>query len=171
MTDLPVVKCLLAQAPDRPSHGRVLLSRQDRSIRLRALTTVQGETFVLDLGQRISLDGQFGFELEDGRVIEIIHAEEPLIEARGDIARLAWHLGTLHLQCQIEADRILIADGRDARALLIKLGATIAEVSETFAPEPHGIHAHVHTAPQASVKPESVTAPVAWPALPRGDPF
>ena len=143
MADLPPARRLLHKAPAGPAYDIVVLALADRAIRVRALTTVHDETFIVDLPERVSLDGCFGFELDDGRVIEIIHAEESLIEVRGDLLRYCWHIGTRGLSCQIEADRLLLQRNPEIESVLTQLGATMTPVSEPFSPE-KPIHMHHH---------------------------
>ncbi len=168
MTDFPTARRLLRDTPEVPSHGRVVLSHLDRAIRVRALTTEHGETFVVDLPERTALDGYFGFALEDGRVIEIIYAEEQLLEVRGDLARYAWHLGALNLHCQVEDTRLLIQQNADVEALLQQLGAKITSVSEPFSPEPPLALGHHHHAHQSHIRDAMDNAPQSGSS---GDPF
>ena len=76
-------------------------------------------------------------------------AAEALLDVRGDLTRLAWHIGNRHMPCQIEANRLLIQRDHVIRAMLETLGATLAEVEEAFTPEGgaygHGrTHSHAH---------------------------
>ena len=41
---------------------------------------------------------------DDGSRIAVVAAAEPLLEVRGDLARLAWHIGTRHTPCQLAGD-------------------------------------------------------------------
>lgn len=155
MTELPPARCLLFKAPTKPAYDVVVLPLADRAIRVRALTTVHDETFVVDLPERVSLDDCFGFELEDGRVIEIIHAEEALIEVRGDILRYCWHIGARMLPCQIEADRLLVYRNPEIEAVLLQLGARLAPVSEPFSPE-NPVHVHHHHAGASNARKHAI---------------
>jgi urease accessory protein len=156
--DLPTARCLLQTAPDTPPTGQVVLTHVDRAIRVRALTTVQGETFIVALDSRQSLNGCYGFVLEDGRCIQIIQAEETLLEITGDITRYAWHIGSLNLPCQIEGTRLLMQHNPQVQALLDQMGAKTRRISAPFSPEPaqHIAHNHSHS----HVDP-----------TPKGDPF
>jgi urease accessory protein len=146
------------------------LALQDRAVRVRSLTTVHDETFIVDLSERTQLDDYFGFELEDGRIIQIIHADEDLLEVRGNLTRLAWHFGALNLPVQIEVDRLLVQHSPVAEILLQHLGAAFRIVSEAFAPEaPVHIDHHHHHHPHAD--PVQATTPPATYAPTTGDPF
>ena len=65
----------------------------------------------------------------------MVAAEEALLEVRGDLARLAWHIGNRHAPCQIEPDRLLILRDAVLRGMLAGLGATLRDVTEAFHPE------------------------------------
>lgn len=133
-----------------PAHDLVTLTYDQRFLRRKVLTTVHGLCFLVDLEHTTSLNHGDALELEDGRLIEVIAAEEDLLEITGpDLVRLAWHIGNRHMPCQIEADRLLIQRDHVIRDMLNHLGATLREVSEPFTPEGgaygHGrTHAHAH---------------------------
>ena len=129
--------------------GLVTLTYEERFLRRRRLVSVQGEAFLVDLPETVSLAHGDALELADGRLIEVIAAEEWLYEVTGDLARLAWHIGNRHAPCQIEPDRLLIRRDHVLRDMLERLGAGICEISAPFAPEGgaygHGrIHGHDH---------------------------
>jgi len=127
----------------------VTLTYGQRFLRRKVLTTAQGDRFLVDLDHTTNLNHGDAFELEDGRLIEVIATDEDLLEITGDLTRLAWHIGNRHMPCQIEADRLLIQRDHVIRDMLQKLGATLREVSEPFTPEGgaygHGrTHSHEH---------------------------
>ncbi len=65
--------------------------------------------------------------LEDGRLIEVVAAPEPLIEIRGTdpghLVRLAWHLGNRHLPTQIMAKGLRIRSDHVIEEMVRGLGA------------------------------------------------
>ncbi|MCU9839186.1 urease accessory protein UreE [Ruegeria sp. WL0004] len=130
--------------------GSVLLTYEERFLRRKMLTTLHCEDFLVDLAQTTSLDGGDAFELGDGRLIEVVAANEPLLAITGDnLTRLAWHIGNRHTPCQVEADRLLIRQDHVIRDMLERLGASVSEVNAPFAPEGgaygHGrTHGHSH---------------------------
>lgn len=135
MTDLPVARRVLHKAPDQ-CNDLVVLTYDERLLRRRRLETVHGDSFLVDLAEVTNMDGHWGFALEDGRMIEVVAAEEPVLEVRGpDLARLAWHIGNRHTPCQIEPDRLVIRQDHVLRAMLEQLGATVTDRMEPFAPE------------------------------------
>ena len=84
-------------------------------------------------------------------------APEDLIEVRGDLARLAWHIGNRHTPCQIGAGHLTIRRDHVIEAMLAHLGADLTPVTGPFRPEggaygkgrtmghDHGGHDHGHT--------------------------
>lgn len=151
--DLPPVRRLLTDAP-ATCYDLVVLTYDERILRRKRLVTVQGEGFMVDLPEVTNLDAVWGFELEDGRTIQIVAAEEPVLVITGpDLARYAWHIGNRHTPCQIEPERLVIRADHVLEAMLRQLGATVEAGSEPFGPEsgaygfgrPMGHdHGHVH---------------------------
>lgn len=132
-------------------HGddHVTLDYDARFLRRKVLTSNGGIQFLVDLEQTASLNRGDAFQLEDGRLIEIVPASEALMEVTGDLTRLAWHIGNRHTPCQIEDDRLLIQHDHVLRDMLKQLGATLRDVVEPFTPEGgaygHGrTHGHAH---------------------------
>ena len=75
----------------------VTLDYEARFLRRKVLYTVRDQPVLVDLAETVSLDHGACFVLEDGSLIEVIAAEEDLIEVRGkDLIRLAWHIGHRH---------------------------------------------------------------------------
>lgn len=115
--------------------GRVRLSHHSRSLRRRRLVTVEGAGFLVDLPTTLSVEDGDAFRLEDGRLVVVEAEAEALLEVRGDLPRLAWHIGNRHAPCEIGGDRLrVLADPVMAR-MLRGLGAEVAEVVAPFRPE------------------------------------
>ncbi|MBC7739358.1 MAG: urease accessory protein UreE [Candidatus Saccharibacteria bacterium] len=134
MPDLPPARTLLPTAP-ATCHDVVVLGYDERLLRRKRLVTVHDEGFLVDLPAVTNLDDYWGFQLEDGRCIQVLPAEEPLLQITGDLPRLCWHIGNRHTPCQIEADRLMIRRDHVLEAMLRQLGATITLVTEPFTPE------------------------------------
>jgi urease accessory protein len=136
------------------SFDLCVLTYDQRFLRRKAIKTAHDQTVLIDLEHTTSLNHGDALLLEDGRLIEVIAAEEPLLQIAGDdLVRLAWHVGNRHTPCQIEADRLLIQTDPVIGHMLEHLGAFVTSISEPFTPEGgaygHGrthAHEHVHTA-------------------------
>jgi urease accessory protein len=132
---------------------RVTLSYDERHRRRLRYVAEAGTEFLLDLPRTTVLRGGDGLLLEDGRVIHVTAAAEPLLEIRAadadQLARLAWHIGNRHLPAQIATARILIREDSVIENMLNGLGAVVRHVDEPFAPEP-GAYDSSHSVPFAA---------------------
>jgi urease accessory protein len=131
----------------------VILTHDERHLRRKLLHMAHDDVVMLDLKETVFLEHGDLLELEGGGFVEVIAAEEPLLEIRArDIVHqmeLAWHLGNRHLAAQIEEMRILIERDHVIKAMLEGLGAVVTEISEPFNPvhgayHGHGGHGHDH---------------------------
>lgn len=133
-----------------PTKDTVTLTYDERFLRRKLLTSDNGEDFLVDLPETVSLNNGDAFKLEDGRLIAVQPAIEDLLEVKGtELVRLAWHIGNRHTPCQLGADRLLIQRDHVMRDMLTKLGAELHDISEPFTPEGgaygHGrTHSHAH---------------------------
>ena len=133
----------------------VVLDFDDRHRRRIAMTGVRGLAFLLDLPEAVMLRGGDALMLEDGRLVEVVAAPEPLVEIRaapGDLVRLAWHIGNRHLPAQMLTHAIRIRRDHVIEDMLRGLGAKLRPIEGPFdpeggayatAPQPHG-HDHGH---------------------------
>ena len=145
MTDLPAAHAIRLAGQWTGAHGTVVLDHESRFLRRKRLETTAGEAFLVDLEQTADLSQGDAFVLEDGRLIAVQAAEEPLLDIRGDgLARLAWHIGNRHTPCQIEADHLLIRRDPVLEDMLPRLGATVRHVVAAFRPE-GGAYGHGRT--------------------------
>ncbi|MCX7288121.1 MAG: urease accessory protein UreE [Rhodobacterales bacterium] len=119
----------------RLATARVVLGYEDRFLRRKRLTTAGGEAFLVDLPETSNLLAGDAFELSDGRLVEIAAATEPVLVVKGDLVRLAWHVGNRHTPCQIEGDRLVIRADHVLAEMLRGLGASVTEAQEPFTPE------------------------------------
>jgi len=126
----------------------VVLDADQRHVRRKLVTLQHGGEVLVDFDMPVKLEHGDRLVLEDGRVAGVVAAEEDLTEVRGrdpeHLARLAWHIGNRHLQAQIEEARILIRRDAVIARMLEGLGATLADVTEPFAPEHGAYHSHDH---------------------------
>lgn len=123
----------------REAIDRVILDADDRQRRRIVLTGESGTTFLLDLERPISLRNGDGLVLDDGAVVEVRGAPEPLIEVAGpravDVLRFAWHIGNRHTDLQIVGDHLRIRRDHVLEAMLAQMGASLVPVDAPFDPE------------------------------------
>jgi urease accessory protein len=117
----------------------VVLDFDDRHRRRMAMTGTRGLEFLLDLENAVALRGGDALVLDDGRLIEVVAAPEPLLEIRGadphHLIRVAWHLGNRHLPTQIMAKGLRIRRDHVIEAMVKGLGARVIEIEAPFDPE------------------------------------
>jgi urease accessory protein len=137
----------------QPPADTVVLDFDDRHRRRMAMTGTRGLEFLLDLENAVALRGGDALVLEDGRLIEVVAAPEPLVEIRGTdphhLVRVAWHLGNRHLPTQIMAKGLRIRRDHVIEAMVKGLGARVIEIEAPFDPEggayAGGGHAHAES--------------------------
>ena len=138
----------------------VVLDFDERYRRRFAMTGVGGLEFLLDLGGSRDAARRRRFELEDGRIVEVVAAPEPLAEIRAAdalaLTRVAWHLGNRHLPTELMPKALRIRRDPVIEAMAEGLGARVIPLEAPFNPEggayvkaeasaatPHG-HDHHH---------------------------
>src|SRR5437764_7669509 len=133
----------------------VVLDFDDRHRRRMAMTGTHGLSFLLDLENAIVLRGGDALVLEDGRLVEVVAAPEPLAEIKATdpqhLVRLAWHLGNRHLPTQMMPKALRIRRDHVIEAMVKGLGARVVEITAPFDPEGgayaesaqgHEVHGH-----------------------------
>ena len=134
----------------------VVLDFDDRHRRRMTMTGTRGLEFLLDLEHTIALRGGDALVLDDGRLIEVVAAPEPLTEIRCNdphhLVRVAWHLGNRHLPTQIMAKGLRIRRDHVIEAMVKGLGARVIEIEAPFDPE-GGAYADAFHAPATESDP------------------
>ncbi|MCZ0737091.1 urease accessory protein UreE [Phreatobacter sp. AB_2022a] len=118
---------------------RVVLDYDDRHRRRLAMEGVEGTAFLLDLAEAVPLVSDCGLKLEDGRIVLVVAAAEPLLEIRtkdpGHMVRVAWHLGNRHLPTQIMGAKLRIRRDHVIEEMARGLGAKVLPIEAPFDPE------------------------------------
>lgn len=127
-----------------PAADTVLLDYEARFLRRKRLVAVSGLSFLVDLPETVSLNEGDALVLDDGRAVVVRAAPEAVLLIRGDLTRLAWHIGNRHTPCQIGADRLVIRADHVLEAMLLRLGATVEPAEAPFNPE-GGAYGHGRT--------------------------
>lgn len=141
---LPPAHAILRAPLGQMTHDLVTLNYHERLIRRKRLVTAHDESFVVDLAETVSLDHGDGFELTDGRLIEVIAAPEALMQVTGDLPRLAWHIGNRHAPCQIMPGALILQRDKVMRGMLEGLGALVIDIDAPFTPD-GGAYGHGRT--------------------------
>ena len=137
----------------------VTLDHEGRHRRRMALKGEGGLDFLLDLDKAAVLNDGDAVKLEDGRLVLVEAAPQPLLEIRAEnplrLMRIAWHIGNRHTAAEITADAIYIEEDHVLAEMVRGQGGTATPVTRPFQPErgayehdcghdhghPHG-HAH-----------------------------
>lgn len=133
----------------------VVLDFDDRHRRRLVMTGTRGLGFLLDLENAVALRGGDALVLEDGRLVEVVAAAEPLLEIRGrdaqHLVRLAWHVGNRHVPAQITGRGLRIRRDHVIEAMVKGLGARVIEIEAPFDPEggAYAADGHAHAAHQS----------------------
>jgi urease accessory protein len=126
----------------------VVLAHDERHLRRKVLRLEHEGEVMVDFPAAVSLENGDALALEDGRLVEVIAAEEELLEitahSEAELSGLCWHVGNRHLAAQIEAGRILILRDHVIKAMLEGLGVHVHEVSEPFHPMRGAYSGHNH---------------------------
>ncbi len=117
----------------------VVLDFDERYRRRFVMTGVGGLEFLLDLAEAAMLRGGDGLRLEDGRIVEVVAAPEPLAEIRAAdalaLTRVAWHLGNRHLPTELMPKALRIRRDPVIEAMAEGLGARVIALEAPFNPE------------------------------------
>ena len=135
----------------------VVLDYDERHRRRVTMKGVRGLEFLLDLDEALLLRGGDGLKLEDGRVVEVVAAPEPLAEIRAAepaaLVRIAWHLGNRHLPTELTRKALRIRRDPVIEEMARGLDATVLAIEAPFNPEGGAYarggndhHAHDHAA-------------------------
>jgi urease accessory protein len=137
-----------AHRHDRPVADTVILDYAQRSAQKITVTGIKGGAVAIDMDEPVRLRTDDLLVLDDGSLVEVVAAPEPLIEARAadvaSLARLAWHLGDRHVPVQVLANRIRAQRDPAIEALLKALGAKLTMIEAPFEPEGGAYESHAH---------------------------
>ena len=127
-----------AVKPDRVADT-VTLDHEGRHRRRVALKGEGGLDFLLDLDKATVLNDGDAVRLEDGRLVLVKAAPQPLLEIRAEnplrLMRVAWHIGNRHTPAEITADAIYIEEDHVLAEMVRGQGGTATPVTRPFQPE------------------------------------
>lgn len=162
---------IVRKAAVRPDAvaDEVALDHAARSRRSAELTTKGGLGLRLDLDRATVLEDGDAVRLEDGRLVRILAASQALLAVTAEnpvrLTRLAWQLGSNHVQAEVTADALYVLDDPVVAELIRGQGCTATALQRPFRPEkeaaahdhstcghdhhhhghePHGHHHHGH---------------------------
>jgi len=123
------------------------------------LTLDNGEQAALIVERGRTLRNGERVKIEDGREVEIVSAEESLLEAvSGDpllIAKAAYHLGNRHVAVQLMPDRLRFLTDHVLAEMVIGLGLKVNALVAPFEPEGGAYgHHHAHGSEMPTIRPK-----------------
>jgi urease accessory protein len=146
-----------AVRPDRVADT-VSLDHDGRHRRRVALKGEGGLDFLLDLDKATALNDGDAVKLEDGRLVQVKAAPQPLLEIRAEnplrLLRIAWHIGNRHTPAEVTAEALYIEEDHVLAEMVRGQGGTATPVTRPFRPErgaydhdcghDHGRDGHAH---------------------------
>lgn len=132
----------------------------DARCRSRLLLTLDnGEQAALIVERGRTLRDGERVKIEDGREVEIVSAEESLLEAvSGDpmlIAKAAYHLGNRHVAVQLMPDRLRFLADHVLAEMVVGLGLKVNALVAPFEPEGGAYgHHHHHGSEMPAIRPK-----------------
>ena len=149
-----------ADRKNRIAVDTITLDRSARHRRRVVLKSDRGHEILLDLAEATYLADGDALALDNGALVLVKAAAEPLLEIHAhdaaSLARIAWHIGNRHTACEVTAHALYIQPDHVLEDMVIGLGAHVHHVSRPFEPEggayghksalaerPHG-HGHSH---------------------------
>lgn len=123
---------------------RIVLAYDERFLRRKRLICDSGASVFVDLPETVSLNDGDALLTDDGRKFVIVAATEPVAEVRGNLPRLAWHIGNRHTPCEVTPTHLVIRRDHVLEAMLKGLGADLLFTLAPFRPE-GGAYGHGRT--------------------------
>lgn len=117
----------------------ISLNHAGRQAQHAHLHSAGGLHIDLALAKAAALEDGDALRLDDGRLVTVTAAREPLLEIRAEnparLMRLAWQLGGNHVAAEIGADRLHVPDSPATAELVRGQGCIATPVSRAFRPE------------------------------------
>jgi urease accessory protein len=141
----------------KPNTVRLSFEARSKSRLLLRLDGGEQAALVVERGRL--LRGGDRVRTQDGREVEIIAAEESLLEASSDdpavIAKAAYHLGNRHVAVQVMAQRLRFLNDHVLEEMVKGLGLKVTAVLAPFEPEGGAYgHHHAHGSQSPLIQPK-----------------
>lgn len=128
---------------------KVALTFQDRHRRRMSMQATDGTAFLLDLPRATTLRHGDALVLDDGRLVAVEAAPEPVLEMTcadsSLLVRLAWHLGNRHLPTQMNGNALTVLEDHVIADMARGLGAEVRHCEKPFDPEGGAYESHGHS--------------------------
>ena len=128
-----------------PLRARLDFESRSRSRLLLRLDNGEQAALVVERGR--VLRGGETVTLQDGRPVEIVAADEPLLQAMSEnrllITKAAYHLGNRHVAVQLLPQGLRFLADHVLEKMVVGLGLTVTTLVAPFEPE-GGAYGHSH---------------------------
>jgi urease accessory protein len=129
-------------------RDEITLDFDQRHRRRLRMVADGGLEFLLDLPEAAVMHHGDGLKLDDGGMVCVVAAREPLLEITAStpehLLRLAWHIGNRHLPAELHENRIYIRDDHVIAEMVRGLGGTARQVRSAFTPEGGAYRGEAH---------------------------
>lgn len=138
---------ILRKAAVKPERvaDTVTLDHEGRNRRRIALKGDGGLEFLLDLDKATVLGDGDAVKLEDGRLVQVKAAPQPLLELRAEnplrLLKVAYHVGNRHTPAEVTPEAIYIEEDHVLAEMARGQGCTVTPVMRAFQPE-RGAYEH-----------------------------
>jgi urease accessory protein len=144
------IRLLRVGEPREKISDTLILTSAQRRVQRASVVSTRGAAIDLDLPEPVALRTDDVLVLDNGKLIDVVAAPEPLIEARGEhavLARIAWALGDRHVLAQFLPNRIRLRADPALATLIANIGGKVTAIEAPFEPEGgayagHGHHDH-----------------------------
>jgi urease accessory protein len=124
----------------------IVMDHHARLVRRKVFETTSGVSFLVSLEKPVSMLHGDAFLLDNGAVVEVIAAHEPLLKASTPnqlrLMEALWHIGNRHTPCMIEEDAFYIELDPVLEEMLKMRGLAVTHVSHPFEPQRGAYHQH-----------------------------
>lgn len=110
-----------------------------RTVQSSVVQADKGLSFLIDLAKETTLKGEDALKLEGGKLVQIIAADEPLLEVTVEtplrLLKAAWVLGGLNVPVSFEENRLFIPDDEELAETMRGMGCSTKSFMAPFNPE------------------------------------
>lgn len=128
--------------------GRLVLPYELRCKSRLRTRLESGEEAGIFMERGTILRGGNYLEANDGRIVEVVAAQEEVMEIRSAdpllLSRAAYHLGNRHVAVELGAGLLRFSKDHVLAEMIKRLGLSIDEISSPFEPE-GGAYGHGHS--------------------------
>jgi urease accessory protein len=135
-------------------------------------TDSTGRPLAVFLARGTVVRGGDALVVEDGSLVRVIAAEQPVMVVRAasalELLRAAYHLGNRHVALEVQADRLQLEPDHVLAGMLRRMRLEVSETLAPFEPEA-GAYGASHSHEHGAGPPQAVRGPLGGPVAVPGD--